>query len=118
MKNYKSYSNKAIKEDIRALENIRNHICDHIDDSDVILEDLSKAHELNDYIEYLRELVDDAPQVDETFIPREDGIYNSLVSDFDTIDERLEYIDPIKDFLVNGITHFVETPFYDQYMSF
>ena len=118
MKNYKSYSNKAIKEDIRALENIRNYICDHIDDSDVILEDLSKAQELNDYIEYLRELLDDAPQVDETFIPREDGIYNSLVSDFETIDERLEYIDPIKEFLVNGITHFVETPFYDQFMNF
>jgi hypothetical protein len=118
MKNYKSYSNKAIKEDIRALENIRNHICDHIDDSNDIFEDLSKAQELNDYIEYLRELLDDAPQVDETFIPREDGIYSSLVSDFDTIDERLEYIDPIKEFLVNGITHFVETPFYDQYMSF
>jgi len=118
MKNYKSYSNKSIKEDIRALENIRNHICDHIDDSNDILEDLSKAQELNDYIEYLRELLDDAPQVDETFIPREDGIYNSLVSDFDTIDKRLEYIDPIKEFLVNGITHFVETPFYDQYMNF
>ena len=118
MKNYKSYSNEAIKEDIRALENIRNYICDHIDDSDVILEDLSKAHELNGYIEYLRELMDDAPQVDETFMPREDGIYNSLVSDFDTIDERLEYIDPIKEFLVNGITHFVETPFYDQFMNF
>ena len=118
MKNYKSYSNEAIKEDIRALENIRNYICDHIDDSNVILEDLSKAHELNGYIEYLRELMDDAPQVDETFMPREDGIYNSLVSDFDTINERLEYIDPIKEFLVNGITHFVETPFYDQFMNF
>ncbi len=118
MKNYKSYSNKSIKEDIRALENIRNHICDHIDNSNDILKDLSKAQELNDYIEYLRELMDDAPQVDETFMPREDGIYNSLVSDFDTIDKRLEYIDPIIEFLVNGITHFVETPFYDQYMNF
>lgn len=117
MKNYKCYSNKAIKEDIRALENIRNHICDQIDDSNDIFEDLSKAQELNDYIEYLRELLDDAPQVDETFIPREDGIYNSLVSDFETIDERLEYIDPIKEFLINGITHFVETPFYDQFMN-
>ena len=117
MKDYKSYSKRSIKKDIKELERIRDSICDNIDESEELFADLNTANTINDYINYLEDLNDNAPQIEETFQEREESIYDALVEDFDEIGEHIEYVEPIKDFLINGITHFVETPFYEEYMN-
>jgi len=118
MKNFKSYSITAIREDIKKLKKIRNNICNQLDESEEIFADLTLAETINNYIDYLEAIIDNSPQVDDTYESREDNIYDSLVEDFDEIEERKEYVEPIKTFLVNGITDFVETPFYDKFLNF
>ena len=118
MKDYKSYSKRSIKKDIKELEKIRDTICENIDESEELFTDLNTANTINDYINYLEALNDNGPQIEETFEEREESIYDALVEDLDEIEEYIEYVEPIKDFLVNGITHFVDTPYYKEYMNF
>ena len=119
MNNYKSYSTKAIKEDIKKLEIIRDDMCDRLKGSGA--EDFFTyyciADRINDTIDYLEVLIKGSDQVDDTYESREDDIYTSLVDDFDEIKEHKDYIDPIKTFLVNGITNFVETPYFEEFLN-